>query len=136
MTTRFAYDLRLDPPAPVVPARIAGGISEGAVMLPMLVDTGADATLVPVRIVRRLGLPAVDVVAVSGVDGLKQRATVHLASVEVGELRVSARIIAYADEAILGRDALNQVIVTLDGPSLTISLQSAVRKRRRSRVPR
>lgn len=76
-------------------------------MLPMLVDTGADATLVPARIVRRLGLPPVDVVAVSGVDGLKQRATVHLASVELAELRVEARIIAFADEAILGRDVLN-----------------------------
>lgn len=105
-------------------------------MLPMLVDTGADATLVPAQIVHRLGLPPVDVVAVSGVDGLKQRATVHLASVEVGELRVSARIIAYADEAILGRDVLNQAIVTLDGPGLTISLQPAARKRRRSRAAR
>jgi predicted aspartyl protease len=136
MTTRFAYDSRLDPPAPVVPVRVAGRIGEDAAMLSMLVDTGADATLVPTRIVHRLGLPAVDVVAVSGVDGLKQRATVHLASVEVGELRVSARIIAYADEAILGRDALNQAIVTLDGPSLTIALQPATPRRRRSRTAR
>lgn len=136
MTTRFAYDRRLAPPAPVVPARVVGRGSEDAVMLPMLVDTGADATLVPAQIVHRLGLPPVDVVAVSGVDGLKQRATVHLASVEVGELRVSARIVAYADEAILGRDVLNQGIVTLDGPGLTISLQLAARKRRRSRAAR
>jgi len=105
-------------------------------MLPMLVDTGADATLVPARIVHRLGLPAVDVVAVSGVDGLKQRATVHLAWVELAELRVKARIIAFADEAILGRDVLNQGIVTLDGPGLIISVQSAARKRRRSRAAR
>jgi predicted aspartyl protease len=134
MTIRFAYDKHLDPPAPVVPVRVAGRVSEHAVMLPMLVDTGADATLVPARIVHRLGLPLVDVVAVSGVDGLKQRATVHLASVELAELRVNARIIAFADEAILGRDVLNQSIVTLDGPGLTISVQPAARKRRRSRA--
>jgi predicted aspartyl protease len=136
MTTRFAYDERLDPPAPIVPARVAGRAGEDAVMLPMLVDTGADGTLVPAQIVRRLGLPPVDVVAVSGVDGLKQRATVHLASVQLGELRVNARIIAFADEAILGRDVVNQLSVTLDGPSLTISLQPAARKRRRSRTAR
>jgi predicted aspartyl protease len=102
----------------------------------MLVDTGADATLVPARIVQRLGLPPVDVVAVSGVEGLKQRATVHLASVELAELRVKARIIAFADEAILGRDVLNQAVVTLDGPGLTISVQPAARKRRRPRAAR
>jgi predicted aspartyl protease len=136
MTTRFAYDRRLDPPAPVIPARVVGRVNEDAVMLPMLVDTGADGTLVPARIVRRLGLPPVDGVAVSGVDGLKQRATVHLASVELGELRVKARIIAFADEAILGRDVLNQGIVTLDGPSLAISLQPAAHRRRRSRTAR
>lgn len=133
MTTRFAYDQRLDPPAPVVPVRVVGRVGEGAVMLPMLVDTGADATLVPARIVHRLGLPAVDVVAVSGVDGLKQRATVHLAWVELAELRVKARIIAFADEAILGRDVLNHGLVTLDGPGLTISVQPAAGKRRRAR---
>lgn len=105
-------------------------------MLPMLVDTGADATLVPAQIVHRLGLPAVDVVAVSGVDGLKQRATVHLAWVELGKLRVKVRIIAFAGEAILGRDVLNQCIVTLDGPGLTISLEPATRKRRRSPAAR
>jgi predicted aspartyl protease len=136
MTTRFAYDQRLDPPAPVVPVRVVGRVGEGAVMLPMLVDTGADATLVPAQIVHRLGLPAVDVVAISGVDGLKQRATVHLAWVELAELRVEARIIAFADEAILGRDVLNQRIVTLDGPGLTFSVQPAARKRRRSRAAR
>ncbi len=105
-------------------------------MLPMLVDTGADCTLVPTRIVRRLGLPQIDVVTLSGVGGVKQRATVHAASVELGELRVTARIIAFADEAILGRDVLNQGVVTLDGPSLTISLQPAARKRRGSRAAR
>jgi predicted aspartyl protease len=136
MTTRFAYDRRLDPPAPIVPARVAGRVSEDAVMLPMLVDTGADCTLVPARIVHRLGLPLVDIVAVSGVDGVKQRATVHAASVELGELRVHARIVAFADEAILGRDVLNQGVVTLDGPGLAISLQPAARKRRRSRAAR
>jgi clan AA aspartic protease len=136
MTTRFAYDKSLDPPAPIVPVRVGGPASEHAVMLPMLVDTGADGTLVPARIVRRLGLPPVDIVAVSGVDGVKQRATVHAASVELGELRVHARIVAFADEAILGRDILNRGVVTLDGPSLTVSVQPAPRKRRRSRAAR
>lgn len=96
-------------------------------MLPMLVDTGADCTLVPVRIVRQLGLPQVDVVGLRGFGDIKQRATVHAASVELGRLRVTVQVVAFADEAILGRDVLNQGIMVLDGPGLTVSLRPAPR---------
>jgi predicted aspartyl protease len=136
VTTRFAYDKRLDPPAPIVPVRVAGPIGENAALLRMLVDTGADCTLVPVHIVRRLGLPQVDIVGLSGVGGVKQRATVHAASIGLGGVRVTARIVAFDDEAILGRDVLNQCVMTLDGPGLTISLQPAPRPRRRLQARR
>jgi predicted aspartyl protease len=117
----------------VVPVRISGPVGEEAVMLPMLVDTGADCTLVPASIVRRLGLPQVDVVGLTGVGGARSRATVHAASVELGGARLIARVVAFVDEAILGRDVLNQVAVTLDGPGLTISLVARSRTRRRRR---
>lgn len=138
MTEPFAYDASLDPPAPVVPVRISGPVGDEAVMLPMLVDTGADCTLVPAPIVRQLGLPQIDVIGVTGVGGARKRATVHAASVELGGLRVLARIVAFADEAILGRDILNQIVVTLDGPGLAMSVagRSRTRRRRRDPVPR
>jgi predicted aspartyl protease len=134
VTARFAYDASLDPPGPVVPVRISGPVGEEAVMLPMLVDTGADCTLVPASIVRRLGLPQVDVVGLTGVGGARSRATVHAASVELGGAHLIARVVAFADEAILGRDVLNQVVVTLDGPGLAISLVARSRTRRRRRA--
>jgi hypothetical protein len=60
---------------------------------------------------------------------------VHAASVELAGLRVLARIVAFADEAILGRDILNQVVVTLDGPGLAVSVAARSRTRRRKRAP-
>lgn len=135
MTEHFAYDASLDPPAPVVPVRISGPVGDEAVMLPMLVDTGADCTLVPALIVRRLGLPQIDVIGVTGVGGARKHATVHAASVELSGLRVLARIVAFADEAILGRDILNQAVVTLDGPGLAVSIAGRARTRRRRRTP-
>jgi len=131
VTARLAYDASLDPPAPVVPVRISGPTGEDAVLLPMLVDTGADCTLIPASIVRRLGLPRIDVIGVSGVGGGKVRATVHAASVELGGVRVVARIVAFADEAILGRDVLNQTVVRLDGPGLAMSIGGRSARRRR-----
>jgi clan AA aspartic protease len=134
VTTRFAYDASDDPPAPIVPVRVSGPIGGDAVMLPMLVDTGADCTLVPASIVRRLALPQIDVISVTGVGGAKQRTTVHAARVEFGGMRLLARVVAFVDEAILGRDLLNQAVLTLDGPGLAISVRrrSAARRQRRS----
>ena len=130
---RFAYDASLAPPAPVVPVRVAGPLGEDAVMLAMLVDTGADCTLVPAPIVRRLGLPQIDSIHVTGVGGARRRATVHAAAVELGGLRVLARIVAFAEEAILGRDVLNQAVVTLDGPRLAMFMSGRPRPRRPAR---
>ncbi len=129
MIARVPYDASLDPPAPMVPVRIAGPVGDQAVMLPMLVDTGADCTLIPASIARQLGLPQIDVIGLTGVGGGKRRTAVHAASVELGGLRMLARIVAFADEAILGRDILNQAVVTLDGPALTVSIDSRESKR-------
>jgi predicted aspartyl protease len=133
VNARFPYEASFDPPAPVVPVRVASPHGEDAVMLPMLVDTGADCTLVPLSIIRRLGFPQVDVISLTGVGGGKGRATVHAASVEVGGLRLLARVVAFSDEAILGRDVLNQVALLLDGPGLAISLKGRSRSQRQKR---
>jgi predicted aspartyl protease len=125
------YDPSLDPPAPVVPVRISGPTGEEAVMLPMLVDTGADCTLVPTSIARRLELPRIDVIGLTGGGGARSRATVHAASIELGGLRLLARIVAFVDEAILGRDVLNRAVVTLDGPGLVLSVAARSRLRPR-----
>lgn len=135
MTERFAYDAGLDPPAPVIPVRISSPVGDDAVMIPMLVDTGADGTLVPASVVRGLGLPRIDVTLLTGLGGAKEQATVHAAAIQLGGLRVLARVVAFADEAILGRDILNQVVVTLDGPGLAMSITDRARARRRKRAP-
>lgn len=97
----------------------------------MLVDTGADCTLVPASLVRQLKLPQIDVVGLTGIGGARRRSTVHAAAIEVGELRLVARVVAFTDEAILGRDVLNDAVARLDGPGLTISITGRSRGKRR-----
>jgi predicted aspartyl protease len=99
----------------------------------MLVDTGADCTLVPVSLVRQLRLPRIDVIGLTGIGGTRLRSTVHAAAIEVGELSLIARVVAFTDEAILGRDVLNEAIARLDGPGLTISITGRSRGKRRKR---
>lgn len=88
----------------------------------VLVDTGADCTLVPQATAHALGLPAIGAVWVKGLGGAVRRATVHAARVEFGGVRCLARVVGFGGEAILGRDLLNRAVALLDGPALTLSL--------------
>lgn len=133
MTGRFAYDPGLSPPAPMVPVRVSAPVGDRALLVPMLVDSGADCTLVPAATVRQLGLPQIDAIGLTGVGGARRLAPVHAAVVELGGLRVMARVVAFLDEAILGRDILNQLVVVLDGPKLEISVANRRPRRKRAR---
>ena len=93
-------------------------------MLRALVDTGADCTLVPGEVARALRLPAVDEIWIEGVGGEARRAIVHAARVEFGHIRCLARVVAFGRDAILGRDLLNRTVARLDGPRLSLSLDS------------
>ena len=123
MTRRFAYDEGREPPAPVLPLLIAAPGSPAAVLVASLVDTGADCTLVPVQIARRLRLPLVDWLLVEGLGGAVRRAPVHAALVRFGGLRCLARVIVFDSEAIIGRDLLNRRVVLLDGPRRALSVR-------------
>jgi predicted aspartyl protease len=120
----FRYDRRFDPPAPVVGFRIGSPGGVDAVLLPGLLDTGADATLVPARIARRLDLPQVDVARLTGVTGTARSVAVLAARIELPGFSTLARVIGFADEAILGRDLLNAWVATLDGPRGLLSIRT------------
>jgi len=125
MTTRFPYDgIRFDPPAPVVPLRIAAPGGEAAVLLSALVDTGADCTLVPASIPRQVGLPRVDQLDLEGIEGVARTAPVHAALVELAGRRVLARVVAYGAEAIVGRDLLEGLTAVLDGPGRRLAIRT------------
>lgn len=136
MKVELAYDAAYEPPAPVLSVRISGPSGSDAVLLPMLVDTGADCTLVPPHVVSALSLPSTGVVSVTGLGGAKVRATVHAATLELGAASVLCEVMALADEPILGRDVLNRLVLELDGPALQISVRSPAKRRVTRRRPR
>jgi predicted aspartyl protease len=96
----------------------------------MIVDTGADRTLLPASVVRALALPEIDAVRLRGIDEARKLATVHDAAVTLAGLRSLVQVIAFGEEAILGRDVLNRFVATLDGPALTLSIASRPRRKR------
>ena len=119
-----AYDVAYDPPAPVVPVRIADPGGEMAVLVPGLIDTGADCTLIPAAIARGLRLPPVGQLEVTGVGDGAATVPVCAARVAVGGIQVVARLAVYEDDVSLGRDILNRVTAVLDGPRRRVRLSS------------
>jgi predicted aspartyl protease len=121
MKLEIDYDPGFDPPAPVVPAT-AEGPSGDLVLVPMLIDTGADCTLLPEAVVRRLQLPQVDRMTIAGIAGGRRQAAVHAAWLAFGGVRLLARVVAFESEAILGRDLLAQLVTRLNGPRQKLTL--------------
>ena len=119
-----AYDgERFFPPAPVAFVSVRNPIN-GAVSpsVRMLMDSGADATMVPQEIVEGLGIDTSQCrqFEMAGVEG-----TITLAKAVSLELVFCGRkfrgdfLLTPNDCGILGRNVLNRVPLLLDGPRLT-----------------
>ena len=122
------YDGDFDPPAPVAELRIGAPGSEDRVLLRALVDTGADATVIPTAVVRRLALPLVDRVAVEGVGGRRLSVGVYAASARIAGLEYLVRVVALGHEALVGRDLLNRLVARLDGPGLRALMRAPAKQ--------
>jgi hypothetical protein len=119
-----SYDAsRYDPPAPVArvtlrPSADVGGVANVA-DVPLLIDTGADITLLPRSAVERLGVALRRAqYEVIGIDG-KTRTLADAADLDVLFLNKAFRgryLLTDDAHGVLGRDVLASIRVLLDGP--------------------
>ena len=118
-----AYDNQFfNPPGPLARVTLRNSGNGNAVTdVPMLIDSGADVTLVPQRSVTLLGA-TVDPHAsyeVMGFDGKKS--DIQVVSLDLIFLRRVFRgrlLVSNQECGVVGRDILNHVAVLLDGPRL------------------
>lgn len=87
-----------------------------------LVDTGADSTVIPEELARRLQLPIAGRVRVRGVGGVSHIVPVHSLAVELAGFRDIIRVIALGAETLVGRDLLNRWVATLRGPQRVLQI--------------
>lgn len=119
-----AYDsTSYAPPAPIASVRIenpANGRTIDAV--PLLIDTGADVSLLPRGLVLPLlddasGLPTYDLM---GFDGNHSKAEAVLVRIGLlGKYFSGQFLLINESHGILGRNILNRLKLELDGPNLT-----------------
>jgi hypothetical protein len=117
------------PYTPGSPIFVSASIG-GAGSVTLVLDTGADRTMVSPAALGRLGIGLADgsPAQIKGITGTTQGSVVQVASVEVGQARVGPlRIVVHdADlrkaDGLLGRDFLEHFTVTIDSKERQVTL--------------
>jgi len=119
------YDLELQPPAPFTEVSITNFATGQSVYLPGKVDTGAGITVIPERVVRDLVLPKAGEMLCQSYDGARIWHPVHYVDLDVAGYHLPyTKVVSTARTyVLLGRDVLNQFILTLDGKALVFDLR-------------
>lgn len=126
MYSRY-YSSDYDPAAPVIEIRIRKPSSTtSSTTLTAMVDSGADATMIPRKYLKAVRAQYAGTRILRGVTGQPQQVDLFVVVVEIGHFSASGiRVVAIADDStpLIGRDVLNQFIITLNGPAEVLELQ-------------
>jgi Aspartyl protease len=117
-----AYDsFRFAPPAPVARVSLRHPDHGGSVEdVSMLIDSGADATLLPRSAVASLGISGTgERYLLMAFDGATSESEVVRVDLFFMDARFRGRFLVIEGEVgVIGRNVLNQVRLLLDGPAL------------------
>ncbi len=90
------------------------------------IDTGADATIAPIKMLRRIGARPAFASRMRSQWGEYRRVLLYLVDIQIGE-QVFPGIYVVGDdlgsEVILGRDVLNRLRILLDGPNGQVRIE-------------
>ena len=127
MIYTFEYDNAYSsgPALPVVEFDLKAIGSETAVRVKALVDSGADATIIPITYLEQAKAEQVGRARMRWGTHLSSSYDVYLTAVQIGShMFLGVRVLGdrQGEEAILGRDVLNQMKVILNGPAQVVEI--------------
>jgi predicted aspartyl protease len=113
------YDQQnFNPPAPVMEVSLSIPSTHSVILKSLaLLDSGADITVIPERIIQQLQLRYVDEITVSGYDGIPKQTFIYSVKLTfngLGDFIVRA-IASSNDYILVGRDILNKWSLLLEG---------------------
>ncbi len=128
--SHYPYSSEYMPAAPVTEIRLgAPGMEPSSILLEAFIDTGADATLVPMTHLRQVGAKKVDQAALRSQWGERRAVTLYAVALEINQYHFAAiRVVGdeSSDEVILGRNVLNRLRLLLDGPAGMVEILDAL----------
>lgn len=122
----YEYDQTYEPAMPVLPVQIASLVTGAEVgPLPALVDSGADGTLIPVDLLEEIGALGVGTGRLTWLWQESRLANLYIVGLTVGPYKlpgISVAGVPSGTELILGRNVLNRIGLTLNGPAESVEI--------------
>jgi predicted aspartyl protease len=118
------YDSRFYPAIPIVEIQVRRHANQSPIILIALVDSGADNTMIPKSHLRRLKARKSATKWLIDAMGDRHEVDLYKVAVQIGMHRpvyVDA-VAAEQEEIIVGRDVLNEFVVTLNAPAHTVEI--------------
>lgn len=115
----FPYDQAYDPAAPACQITLHVPATGRRMNVGAIIDTGADATIVPVSFLRQVAARRSFEATMRSQWGERRRVYLYLVDLQLETLTLPGIYVVgddQGDEVVLGRDVLNRLRVLLDGP--------------------
>ena len=121
---RFPYNQADSPPSPVATLTLKRARGDKGIRLEnCLIDTGADSTIIPGWVARKLKLRRWGNAWVTGLFGGLRTGIEAYVILELDEFSLDGFVVVLEDDiTILGRDILNRLTLVLDGKKTVVEL--------------
>lgn len=118
MQLLFEYNRAYFPAFPTIEFTISSISAGQQQSVQGLIDSGSDVTQIPLSVLRAIAARDVDDRWVQDVSGLRYPVTTYIVQLQIGSIILPGIEVVGrkgTDEVIVGRDVLNQFVVTLNG---------------------
>lgn len=121
----FHYAQSFSPPAPALDVEVLHPITSTRATMLAKIDTAADQTIIPIILVDMLDLEPLGLAIAQPLDSSTRVYITYLLDLVIAgrqfiDFEAAAAPIDYI---ILGRDVLNELVITLDGPQLQFEIR-------------
>jgi predicted aspartyl protease len=121
------YDSGYYPAMPMMEIQVLRRAGQPSLALTAIVDSGADATLIPLRHLRQLKARKGSTGWLVGLTGGRYEVDLYTVGVQIGGQPPQYIDVVGTEgrgEAVVGRDLLNQYIVTLNAPGNSVEVST------------
>lgn len=118
MKVSFEYDRTYFPAFPGLELTVISTKTSRQQTVWGLIDSGSDATQIPLSLLQAIGARKLDQRWARDLSGIRYHVTMYSVQLVIGPIDLyGVEVIGrkFTDEVLLGRDVLNQLVVTLNG---------------------